>query len=110
MDLFLIIFLTLLNGVFAMSEMAIASSRKARLDAMSAERVDERLAPGPVSAGRLTDGLLRSVVGEEPGDEPLKHVTHPPRTDGEASLDPVCRIRVARGDGDSEVRAESLSH
>ena len=36
MDLLLIIFLTLLNGVFAMSEMAIASSRKARLDAMSA--------------------------------------------------------------------------
>ena len=36
MDLLIIIFLTLLNGIFAMSELAIASSRKARLEAMSA--------------------------------------------------------------------------
>ena len=35
MDFLLIAFLTLLNAVFAMSEMAIASSRKARLTAMS---------------------------------------------------------------------------
>ena len=34
MDLLLIVFLTLLNGVFAMSELAVASSRKARLKAM----------------------------------------------------------------------------
>jgi putative hemolysin len=34
MDFLLIAFLTLLNGVFAMSEMALASSRKARLTAM----------------------------------------------------------------------------
>ena len=31
MDVLLIVFLTLLNGLFAMSEMALASSRKARL-------------------------------------------------------------------------------
>ena len=35
MDFLLIALLTLLNGVFAMSELALASSRKARLAAMS---------------------------------------------------------------------------
>ena len=35
MDFLLIAFLTLLNGVFAMSELALASSRKARLSAMA---------------------------------------------------------------------------
>ena len=35
MDFLLIALLTLLNGVFAMSELALASSRKARLAAMA---------------------------------------------------------------------------
>ena len=35
MDFLLIALLTLLNGVFAMSELALASSRKARLSAMA---------------------------------------------------------------------------
>src|SRR3954470_8879775 len=35
MDFLLIAFLTLLNGLFAMSEMALASSRRARLGAMA---------------------------------------------------------------------------
>ena len=35
MDFLLIALLTLLNGVFAMSELALASSRKARLTAMA---------------------------------------------------------------------------
>ena len=35
MDFVLIAFLTLLNGAFAMSELALASSRKARLAAMA---------------------------------------------------------------------------
>ena len=35
MDFLLIALLTLLNGVFAMSELALASSRKARLVAMA---------------------------------------------------------------------------
>src|SRR3954467_15565685 len=35
MDFLLIAFLTLLNGLFAMSEMALASSRRARLAAMA---------------------------------------------------------------------------
>ena len=34
MDVLLIVFLTLFNGVFAMSELALAASRKARLEAM----------------------------------------------------------------------------
>ena len=37
MDIVLIVFLTLLNGAFAMSELALASSRKARLNAMAEE-------------------------------------------------------------------------
>ena len=35
MDFLLIAFLTLLNGVFALSEMALSASRKARLAAMA---------------------------------------------------------------------------
>ena len=35
MEFLLIVFLTLLNGVFAMSELALAASRKARLAAMA---------------------------------------------------------------------------
>ena len=35
MDTLLIVFLTLLNGAFAMSELALASSRKARLTTSS---------------------------------------------------------------------------
>ncbi|MFY8192674.1 MAG: CNNM domain-containing protein, partial [Limnohabitans sp.] len=34
MDILMIVLLTLINGVFAMSELALASSRKARLAAM----------------------------------------------------------------------------
>ena len=37
MDIFLIFLLTLLNGVFAMSEMALASCRKPRLMALEEE-------------------------------------------------------------------------
>ena len=42
MDTLLILFLTLLNGAFAMSEMSLAASRKARLAAMAeaGERYD----------------------------------------------------------------------
>ena len=35
MNLALLIFLTLLNGLFAMTEMALAASRKARLQVMA---------------------------------------------------------------------------
>lgn len=75
MDFLLIAFLTLLNGVFAMSELALASSRKARLSAM-AELGDKgaqtalRLLDNPtqflstVQVGITSIGVLNGIVGE----------------------------------------------
>ena len=75
MELLLIIFLTLLNGVFAMSEMALASVRKARLAAME-ESGDKgasaamRLLDEPtrflstVQVGITSIGVLNGIVGE----------------------------------------------
>ena len=75
MDVLLIVFLTLLNGLFAMSEMAIASSRKARLAALS-EAGDTgasaalRLMEQPtqflstVQIGITSIGVLNGIVGE----------------------------------------------
>ena len=56
MDFLLIALLTLLNGVFAMSELALASSRKARLTAM-AESGDK----GAQSALVLLDNPTQGV-------------------------------------------------
>ncbi|MGH8829826.1 MAG: hemolysin family protein [Polaromonas sp.] len=75
MDLLLIVFLTLLNGVFAMSEMALASSRKARLTVM-AEAGDRGaqsalgLLDNPtqflssVQVGITSIGMLNGIIGE----------------------------------------------
>ena len=75
MDFLLIGFLTLLNGVFAMSEMALASSRKARLTAM-AESGDKGaqaalgLLENPtqflssVQVGITSIGMLNGIIGE----------------------------------------------
>lgn len=75
MDFLLIAFLTLLNGVFAMSELALASSRKARLSAM-AESGDRgaaaslKLLENPtqflstVQVGITSIGVLNGIVGE----------------------------------------------
>jgi putative hemolysin len=75
MDTLLIIFLTLLNGAFAMSELALASSRKARLAAM-AEAGDKgsqaamKLLENPtqflssVQVGITSIGMLNGIVGE----------------------------------------------
>lgn len=75
MDTLLIIFLTLLNGAFAMSEMALAASRKARLTAM-AEAGDKgsqaalKLLEHPtqflssVQVGITSIGMLNGIVGE----------------------------------------------
>jgi putative hemolysin len=75
MDFLLIAFLTLLNGVFAMSEMALASSRKARLSAM-AESGDKgaQAALGlleqptqflsSVQVGITSIGMLNGIIGE----------------------------------------------
>lgn len=75
MDFFLIAFLTLLNAVFALSEMALASSRKARLAAM-AESGDKGaqaalgLLDNPtqflssVQVGITSIGMLNGIIGE----------------------------------------------
>ena len=75
MDFLLIAFLTLLNGVFAMSELALASSRKARLNAL-AESGDKgahaalTLLENPtqflssVQVGITSIGMLNGIIGE----------------------------------------------
>ncbi len=75
MDFLLILFLTLLNGVFSMSEMALASSRKARLVALS-EAGDKGaqaalgLLENPtqflssVQVGITSIGMLNGIIGE----------------------------------------------
>lgn len=75
MDFLLIALLTLLNGVFAMSEMALASSRKARLMALAEEgdggaATALRLLEQPtqflstVQVGITSIGVLNGIVGE----------------------------------------------
>ena len=75
MDFLLIAFLTLLNGVFAMSELALAASRKARLAAME-EAGDKGAAAAlqllekptqflsTVQVGITSIGVLNGIVGE----------------------------------------------
>jgi len=75
MDIALIVLLTLLNGVFAMSELALASSRKARL-AAAAEAGDKgsqaalSLLENPtqflssVQVGITSIGMLNGIIGE----------------------------------------------
>jgi putative hemolysin len=84
MDFLLIAFLTLLNGVFAMSELALASSRKARLAAM-AESGDKgataalKLLEDPttflssVQIGITSIGVLNGIVGEAAFSDDLAH-------------------------------------
>jgi putative hemolysin len=75
MDFLLIAFLTLLNGVFAMSELALASSRKARLTAMAeagdkGSRAALTLLDNPtqflssVQVGITSIGMLNGILGE----------------------------------------------
>lgn len=75
MDFILIAFLTLLNGVFAMSEMALSASRKARLTALG-ESGDKgaqgalTLLDNPtqflssVQVGITSIGMLNGIIGE----------------------------------------------
>lgn len=75
MEFLLIVFLTLLNGVFAMSELALAASRKPRLNAL-AEAGDKgaqaslKLLEDPnqflstVQVGITSIGVLNGIVGE----------------------------------------------
>ncbi len=82
MDIVLIVFLTLLNGAFAMSELALASSRKARLGAMADEgdkgaSTALKLLENPtqflssVQVGITSIGMLNGIVGEAAFSEGL---------------------------------------
>ncbi|MFZ2294098.1 MAG: hemolysin family protein [Polaromonas sp.] len=75
MDFLLIVFLTLLNGVFSMSELALASSRKARLTAMAesgdtGSKAALGLLDNPtqflssVQVGITSIGMLNGILGE----------------------------------------------
>jgi len=99
MDLALLIFLVLLNGAFAMSEMALAASRKARLQVM-AETGDAGaqaamvLHDNPtqflstVQIGITSISILNGIVGEAAFSPPLAQWLqgHFPLTDRVASV------------------------
>lgn len=76
MDLSLIFFLIILNGIFAMSEMALVSSRKTRLQKLAADRkmgaeTALKLHEEPsyflstVQVGITTVGILSGALGED---------------------------------------------
>lgn len=82
MDLLIIVFLTLINGLFAMSELAVASSRKARLAAMeesgdtgagAALKLMERPTQflSTVQVGITSIGMLNGIFGEAAFSGPL---------------------------------------
>ena len=84
MDVLLIALLTLLNGVFAMSEMALASSRKAILLAMAEDgdggaQAALRLLDQPtqflstVQVGITATAILNGIVGEAAFSAPFAH-------------------------------------
>ncbi|MDQ6880513.1 MAG: hemolysin family protein [Pseudomonadota bacterium] len=87
MDFLLIALLTLLNAGFAMSELALASSRKARLMALSEDgnggaAAALRLLEHPtrflstVQVGITSIGVLNGIVGEAAFSEKLAHWLH----------------------------------
>ena len=82
MDVSLLVFLILLNGLFAMSEMALTASRKARLQVMlesgeSGAQAAMDLHDNPtkflstVQIGITSIGILNGIVGESAFSEPL---------------------------------------
>ncbi|MES2613177.1 MAG: hemolysin family protein [Pseudomonadota bacterium] len=84
MDFLLIALLTLLNGVFAMSELALASSRKSRLVAMAeggdkGARASLELLDNPtqflssVQVGITSIGMLNGIIGEAAFSDDLGH-------------------------------------
>ncbi|GAB4214555.1 MAG: hemolysin family protein [Rhodoferax sp.] len=75
MELLLIVVLTLLNGVFAMSELALAASRRARLNAMAeagdkGAQAAQALLDNPnqflstIQVGITSIGMVNGIVGE----------------------------------------------
>lgn len=84
MDVTLLVFLILLNGLFAMSEMALTAARKARLQVMVENRepgaqaaMDLHENPtrflSTVQIGITSIGVLNGIVGENAFSEPLAH-------------------------------------
>ncbi|MCM2250932.1 MAG: hemolysin family protein [Ramlibacter sp.] len=84
MEVLLIALLTLLNGVFAMSEMALASSRKARLATLAGDgdhgaAAALRLMEQPtrflstVQVGITSIGILNGIIGEAAFSAALAH-------------------------------------
>ncbi|MFO1271026.1 MAG: hemolysin family protein [Rubrivivax sp.] len=84
MDVTLLAFLILLNGLFAMSEMALTASRKARLQVMvesgepgAQAAMDLHEHPtrwlSTVQIGITSIGVLNGIVGENAFSEPLAH-------------------------------------
>ncbi len=84
MEFLLIVFLTLLNGVFAMSELALAASRKSRLSAMAEEgdagaQASLMLLNNPnqflstIQIGITSIGVLNGIVGEAAFSAGLAH-------------------------------------
>ena len=84
MDVSLLAFLILLNGVFAMSELALTASRKARLQVMvesgepgAQAAMDLHENPtkflSTVQIGITSIGVLNGIVGESAFAEPLSH-------------------------------------
>ena len=82
MDFTLLVFLILLNGLFAMSEMALSASRKARLQVMvesgepgAQAAMDLHENPtkflSTVQIGITSIGILNGIVGEAAFSEPL---------------------------------------
>ncbi|HZE92647.1 MAG TPA: hemolysin family protein [Rhizobacter sp.] len=82
MDIALLVFLILLNGVFAMSEMALTASRKTRLQVMleaghggAQAAIDLHENPtkflSTVQIGITSIGVLNGIVGEAAFSEPL---------------------------------------
>jgi len=87
MEFLLVVFLTLLNGVFAMSELALAASRKARLNAMAEDgdkgaQASLMLLDNPnqflstVQVGITSIGVLNGIVGEAAFSAGLAHWMH----------------------------------
>ncbi len=99
MDLTLLVFLILLNGIFAMSEMALTASRKARLQVMvegeepgAQAAMDLHENPtkflSTVQIGITSIGILNGIVGEAAFAAPLSYwlVESFPIAQGTASI------------------------
>jgi len=87
MDVALLVFLIVVNGLFAMSEMALTASRKARLQVMAEAREHGALAAiklhdnptkwlSTVQIGITSIGVLNGIVGEAAFSEPLGNWLH----------------------------------